>query len=254
MVESMWIAISMYSKLPVPFVEWKKENLRFVLCFFPLIGVFIGIAELIWWYLAKYLGIGAFLMGCIGAAIPIIITGGIHMDGFMDTEDALNSYGSKEKKLEILKDAHLGAFAVIRFGVYILLYAGLYSELHKKEGIYLVAIGYLLSRAWSAIGFVTLKTAKETGMLYEFATAADKKVVLASNGCLIGLLSIIGIYLSRIAGVIIMIGLGLVFWGYKKRSYKEFGGITGDLAGHFLQKGELFILLVAIIYFYCTTR
>lgn len=243
----MWIAISMYSKFPVPFVEWKKENLKFVLCFFPLVGLFIGIMELIWWYLANYLGIGAFLTGCIGAAIPILITGGIHIDGFMDTEDALNSYGSREKKLEILKDAHLGAFAVIRFGVYLLLYAGLYSELHKKEGIYLVAIGYILSRAWSAIGFVTLKTAKQTGMLYEFAASAEKKVVLVSNGCLIGLLGIVGVFVSCIAAVIIWIGLGVLFWDYKKRSYKEFGGITGDLAGHFLQRSELLVLLISTI-------
>ena len=43
----------------------------------------------------------------------------IHMDGFLDTMDALNSYGSREKKLEILKDSRTGAFAVIGFGLYL---------------------------------------------------------------------------------------------------------------------------------------
>ena len=49
----------------------------------------------------------------VGLAIILLVTGGIHMDGYMDTMDALHSYGSREKKLEILKDSHIGAFAVI---------------------------------------------------------------------------------------------------------------------------------------------
>ena len=46
------------------------------------------------------------------------------MDGFMDTMDAVHSYGDRTKKLEILKDPHLGAFAVICAVVYLLLYTG----------------------------------------------------------------------------------------------------------------------------------
>ena len=84
-------------------------------------------------------------------------------------------------------------------------------------------------------------------MLYEFAASAKKKVVLVSNGCLIGLLGIVGVFVSCIAAVIIWIGLGVLFWDYKKRSYKEFGGITGDLAGHFLQRSELLVLLISTI-------
>ena len=58
-----------------------------------------------------------------GTAIPLIITGGFHADGFLDVSDSLCSYGSREKKLKILKDPHIGAFAVIRLAVYYLIYA-----------------------------------------------------------------------------------------------------------------------------------
>ena len=49
----------------------------------------------------------------ITAAIPLVITGGFHVDGFMDTMDALCSNQGRERKLEILKDPHTGAFACI---------------------------------------------------------------------------------------------------------------------------------------------
>ena len=50
--------------------------------------------------------------------VPVIVTGGIHVDGLLDTSDALSSWRDREKRLEILKDSHAGAFAVITACVY----------------------------------------------------------------------------------------------------------------------------------------
>ena len=61
--------------------------------------------------------------------IPVFVRGGIHLDGLLDTADALNSYQPRERKLEILKDSNAGAFAVITALVYFLLYLGVYSEM-----------------------------------------------------------------------------------------------------------------------------
>lgn len=74
-------------------------------------------------------GIGKMCFAFVGLAIILLVTGGIHMDGYMDTMDALHSYGSREKKLEILKDSHIGAFAVIMTVLYVLIAAGAYSEI-----------------------------------------------------------------------------------------------------------------------------
>ena len=242
------IAVSMYSRLPVPAAEWTKEGLAFALCFFPVVGVFIGAAELAWWYLARYLSCGDFLTGAVGALLPVFITGGIHMDGYMDTADARNSYGSTERRLEILKDSHLGAFAVIRFGSYLLLYAALYAELRQEGAILLAAMGFVVSRAWSAIAFVTLEKAKSSGTLYEFAAAADKRAVLSVSVLVIVILSAAGARLSPIAGSLFALVPAFVFFYYRKIAYREFGGITGDLAGYFLQLCELAILAAAVFY------
>lgn len=242
------IAVSMYSRLPVPAAEWTKEGLAFALCFFPVVGIFIGAAELVWWQLSRYLSCGDFLRGTIGALLPVFITGGIHMDGYMDTADARNSYGSTERKLEILKDSHLGAFAVIRFGSYLLLYAALYAELRQQGAALLAAMGFAVSRAWSAIGFVTLKKAKNSGSLYEFAAAADKRAVLLGSGFVLASFSMAGIWLSPVVGGIFALVPAVVFLYYRRMAYREFGGITGDLAGYFLQLCELAVLAVSVFY------
>ena len=118
LLEGMVIAFAMYSKIPMPRVEWEKENMRYALCFFPLVGVSIGLLVSLWKGMQEEFAFGTLLFACIGAVIPVLVTGGIHLDGFLDTVDALSAYASQEKRLEILKDPHTGAFAIIFIGVY----------------------------------------------------------------------------------------------------------------------------------------
>ena len=119
---SLAIAFATYSRIPMPKVDWSEENRRYSLCFFPLIGMVIGVALWIWLHLCSRLSLGGMLQGTLGAAIPLIITGGIHMDGFMDVTDAISSWQTKERRLEILKDSHVGAFAVMGCAGYLLLF------------------------------------------------------------------------------------------------------------------------------------
>lgn len=120
---SLLIAVSMYSKFPVPTVNWTRERMGYVMCWFPVVGVIEGLALWFWQWAGGRLGFTAAGSALVAAALPLIVTGGIHMDGFLDTMDAIHSYGDREKKLEILKDPHVGAFAVIGCGGYLLLYA-----------------------------------------------------------------------------------------------------------------------------------
>lgn len=123
-IRSLCIAFSTYSRIPVPQVAWTDENRKYSMCFFPLIGAVIGLLLWGWLALCDALGFGALLRGAVGALLPILVTGGIHMDGFMDTSDALASWQSPEKRLEILRDSHVGAFAVLGCAGYLLLDAG----------------------------------------------------------------------------------------------------------------------------------
>ena len=119
-MKSLIIAFAMYSKFPMPRVDWEKKALSWALCWFPLVGLAVGAVLWLWLALAGWLGFGAVFTAALALLLPIALSGGIHLDGFCDTCDALSSHQSRERKLEILKDSHTGAFAIICCGLYLL--------------------------------------------------------------------------------------------------------------------------------------
>ena len=244
--ESIIISFSMYSKIPMPYVQWKEENMKYAMCFFPLVGLAIGIVMGAWMYLAKFLGIGNILFATI---IPVIISGGIHIDGFCDTVDARSSHQSAERKLEILKDPHIGAFALIYCVVYFIAVFSFWTEINiNMDTIIFIALGFMLSRAFSAVSIVTFKCSKNSGLAYMFSNAAEKQVVKKSMFVYIVMIFTIMLFINSLLAIITILLTILCFVKYKKMSYNEFGGITGDLAGYFLQMLEL-ILLIAVVIF-----
>lgn len=104
-------------------MERKKYEIRNVL--FPLVGTVIGGLMLLVRFLCGRFGFSTSVYAVVMTALPVLVSGGIHTDGFIDTVDALSSYGDKEKKLEILKDPHTGAFAIIGAIMYYLLFLDL---------------------------------------------------------------------------------------------------------------------------------
>ena len=245
MLKSLAIAFQLYSHIPVPNVQWTEKNRKYALCFFPLVGVVIGGAELLWFYLASYLATPVLILSAVATAIPFLITGGIHMDGFCDTVDALSSQASMEKKLEILKDPHVGAFAIIFATIYTLLYFSLWSSVQNWIILKLVCIGFVLSRALSGLAAVTFKSAKKEGMLQEIANSTSKKVTITVMLIYIALCGVALVLLGGWMGLLILCVNELVFLYYRIVAYKKFGGITGDLAGWFLQLAELATVLCA---------
>ena len=163
------IAFSMYSRIPMPMFEWKEEDMKYAMCFFPAIGAVIGAVFFGMYLLLDRILTGKILAAGILLAVPLFITGGIHMDGFMDTCDARASYGDREKKLGILKDTHTGAFAVIFGGLYLILYAAACTELDEESAL-LTAIGFILSRALSGLSTATL----DAGRFYEGCEKEDR--------------------------------------------------------------------------------
>ena len=87
--------------------------------------------------------------------IPVLVTGGIHLDGYLDTVDALSSWQPKERKLEILKDSHAGAFAVIMGCAYFILALGVLSET-EDQALPVLGIGFVLSRALSGMALANI--------------------------------------------------------------------------------------------------
>ena len=233
-MKTLWTAViaafSTFSVLPTPRIEWNAYSLKNVLAALPLVGVVIGGALCLCHWLSKLLSLPAILVAALFTLLPIALSGGIHMDGFADMTDALSSHAAPEKKRAILKDPHCGAFAVIGVSCYLLLYFGLSAALPfdwKTAG--LLAITHVLSRAIGSL-LSLLPSGAGEGMQKAFHDSASKGslwillvwVALSLGGAAV---------LSPAAAIAMLLAGGLVFLYIMHTARKQFGGMSGDLAG-----------------------
>ncbi len=243
-LRSLASAFLMYSRIPMPRVEWNEENRRYALCFFPLIGAVTGALLLLWEYICGLLNIGVILRGAVCVLLPVFVTGGIHIDGFCDTADALASCADKQKKLAIMSDPHIGSFAVVGLCAMMLLQFALFCEV---KNYCIVAAGYVLSRSLSGLAAVILKSAKNEGSLQNFVKPAHKKITVTALAlfvisCVVGM-EFIGLY----EGIAVCAVTALCLVIYIAVAYRNFGGITGDTEGWYLQITETAILAAVFV-------
>ena len=237
MIETVIVAFSMFSALPMPQIPWNEKNMRYAMCAFPLIGAVIGLAMWAWAAAAGGFHFPELVRGAGFCLIPLIVTGGIHMDGFADTWDALASHAPAEKKLQILKDPHIGAFGVIHIGMYLIAGFAVWTSIDTVKVLPLVFM-FSLSRSLSGLAVTRFPLAKNTGLVHTFASAADKR----RAGGVLAVLAVFcsaGLCLCGWSGVCVAAAAWAVFAWYYRMAKKEFGGITGDLAGWFLATAEL---------------
>lgn len=248
MFRSLCIAVAMYSKLPAPRVEWDQKSLSWAMCFFPVVGVAVGALLGLWLWLCGRLGFGPFLRAAGGLLLPIAVSGAIHLDGFCDTSDALGSHQPREKKLEILKDSHTGAFAIICCCLYLIFFFAVWCEaVPEGRVIWVLALGPVLSRSLSGLAACSWPNARGSGLLATFTQPMDGKkarLVLALwvLACCGGMLR-----LDLWTGGFAVIGALLSFLYYRVMSHRQFGGTTGDLAGFFLQICECAMVLAVVL-------
>ena len=101
----------------------------------------------------------------------------------------------------------------------------------------------MLERACSGYAVAAFPLAKNTGLAHTFATAADRTTVRRVLGCLS---IVLAVSLFALGGGVLVLVAGVALWRYHRVAIKQFGGITGDLAGWFLQKAELYMLAVLV--------
>lgn len=240
--ESLCIAFSMFSKIPVPKVEWKEENMSYMVCFFPLVGAVIGGLCTLFLHLACHFDLSPSIKASVLTALPVLVTGGIHLDGLLDTADAVSSWGSREKRMEILKDSHTGAFAVIWCGLYLVLFYGAASAFTPSMMAPLTLV-FVLSRALSGLALALFPKAKTSGLLYTFSRRGKTSVIAIVMYLYLLFCGICLLCLSLPGGLILLLEGAFCIFLYYRTSLRMFGGITGDLAGCFLCVTELVLSL-----------
>ncbi|HIZ90447.1 MAG TPA: adenosylcobinamide-GDP ribazoletransferase [Candidatus Mucispirillum faecigallinarum] len=249
-IKSFLICLSMYTTIPVPQISWDNKNMKYIFFMLPLIGIMLGLIEYLIYIFAVYFNISSILYAALSTAALILFTGGIHLDGYADTMDAVFCHGDIEKRRQVLSDAHTGAFAVIYTILYIiLLFAGFENMFNKNLPVFIFILIFMISRLFVLYLIAFIPSSQNKGLLYIFSSKENKKLLLiytfAVTFVLFFLTYILINYKFVIILLLILVIISIILIKYFK---KVFGGISGDLAGFSICIYEISALLLFSIF------
>lgn len=237
------IALQFLTILPVKITsEPKESDFGKSLLYFPVIGILIGLVLSTTVFLRSLLP--NLVIGVIILIISIVITGGIHLDGFADTCDGFYGSNRKEKILQIMRDSRVGTMGVVGVVCLLLLKFTLIVSIPQRI-LWKVLIMMVVFARWSQVLACYISNyARKEGKAKYFIEHAGKKEffmgILLTSGLFFLLMQIKGVLLFFISLVPILLLINCI----KRR----IGGMTGDTLGAVNEIAEVLILL---FYVFC---
>jgi adenosylcobinamide-GDP ribazoletransferase len=243
-MEGLLTAIGMLSVIPMPWVSTRPGALGRAALWFPVVGLMVGAAlaavafgsHLVWGdrWIAASLVIG----------VNLLLTGGLHIDGLMDTADAFFSRKDRDRMLEIMRDSRAGALGVASGIVLLLAKFCAISYLIGPGSLRMLAV-LALSVSLGRLGIVAaaslFPSARETGLGAAFAAEVRPRHLL------VGIVTALAIaYAIWEWKGLLLVGVALVVaWANGLYWRRRLGGLTGDIYGAIGEKVELAVLLLA---------
>ena len=240
------MADSMFCAIPSPFRNlWNEQSRPHMMLSMPVVGLKIGLLwGLLWWVLQR-ISFPPIVSAALLTLYPYVVTGYIHLDGFMDVTDAVKSCKDQAQRQKILKDSHVGAFAVISFGLLILLEFGLFLHGVPNLSAWELVLIPVASRCCSALAVNLLKPLSTS----QYADVRKEGIRHGSVVALVVMLSaaLAGAWwipgnagfalIATVAGSVLAL----------MKAVKSLGGMSGDVSGYALTIGELCGVAVLVL-------
>lgn len=231
-LQALGMCQSMFCAIPSPWQGWEEKAREKMLLCLPLVGLEIG---LLWWglgVLSRYLP--PMMAGAVLAGWPWLATGFLHLDGFMDVMDAVRSCRSLERRREILKDSHVGAFAVIGC---LLLGLGQFSCCGSLDTapLGMLALVPVVSRCCAVLAVNGLEPMQTS----QYANFEKKKSGRILPGVMLLAALAAGFVLFGMWGLVLAVQV-LCFALALRRAFRSLGGMNGDISGYCITLSELF--------------
>lgn len=224
--------------------EWSVESFGRSVKFFPLIGGIIGLLLFTFVYLVKVLWgselpIHTMAIGVI--ILEILITGGLHCDGLMDTVDGIFSGRPRAQMLEIMKDSRVGAFGAMAFSLLILLKYSLIMDIESNLLPLALLVMPIVGRIAVVFGITFYPYARPSGLGKVFYDCSHRDTLFVAGFTALLLL----VPMGKIAIISAVMGVVLAF-AFCQYVSKKLGGLTGDVYGAIVELTEIVALLVFI--------
>ncbi len=228
---ALCMSLSTFTALPCPYRPFDKEARPLAVVCLPIVGAVVG---LLWYVLALLAGRWlSVIQAALIVALPWLLTGFMHLDGFMDTADALLSWRPLEQRLRILKDPHAGAFSIVALGVMLLVSYDAACAIGPGADLRVLLFVPVVSRCGSAFSVLTLPTLSRS----EYAKAAGTPGQRVAVLCMWALaLLFCGLWLRGQIVVLLVETLAYaaaMLWGCRVLK-----GVSGDVAGFALSIAE----------------
>ena len=233
-----WIALQFLTVIPLPFKkQWESKDISASLIFFPVIGLLIGL----FLFLVNW-GLGEIFSGAVTAALTLLIwvlvSGALHLDGLADSCDGLGG-STPEKRLEIMKDSHTGAFGVA--GVCLLLLVKFTAIVSMAAWNWETLVLAPMLGSWAMVLAITaFPYARKEGLGKAFKQGSNTlKLFIASVIALAAAVLLAGWW-----GIIAMAITCLITLAAGEFFKSRLGGLTGDTYGAIKEVNEAAVLII----------
>lgn len=242
-LRNLRIAFGLLTTLPFRLPEdWSPGDGGRAAVWYPLVGLVIGVLTWLAWKGATFL-FSPLVTGVIALAVWVLLTGGLHLDGLADCCDGLFSSVTRERRLEIMKDPHIGTFGVIGLILILFLKAAALTSLASLPST--SSFGILLAATlarWCVLPAGLLPLARPSGMGSDFKSGLSRASIFGGAIIPLALMVLLGMpgILSALIGLLVA---ALILWLAKSR----IGGVTGDVFGMIVEVVETSVLLTFLI-------
>lgn len=239
---SVWdvpLALVLLTRLPLPRLpEDGFERQAQAVWAFPLAGLVIGGLACLAGWLAILANLPLLACAAIVVAILIVTTGAMHEDGLADTFDGLWGGYSTERRLEIMKDSHIGTYGVLALMVTQFIRVVTISALLATGAFLAIVAACVFSRALMPVLMALLPNARNTGLSH--AVGIPSRLPVAMGLGIAVLIAALMTGSHAILPILCAVGIGVILAMIARG---KIGGQTGDILGAAQQLSELAFLL-----------
>ena len=225
---------SMFCAIPFPGNLWDEKARDKMLLFLPLVGLEMGLLWAVLAWLCGVLNLSDLVRGLVLSVFPFLAAGFIHLDGYMDVTDAVKSCRSLERRREILKDSHVGAFAVIGIALLLLAQFAFLAAVPREADWRILVFVPAVSRCGSSLAVTALKPMNTSQYAGQEKPKSRILVLLVMTAAFVAA----GFLLCGKYGLVLLGGLA----GYAvalRKAYRSLEGMNGDISGYALTISEL---------------
>ena len=216
-------ALSFLTVIPLPRRrEVSPEQVGKSLVYFPVVGIIIGLILAGLYWLLRLILPSAVVSGLL-LIFLVVLTGGLHLDGFVDTCDAIAGHKPPEARRQIMRDSRAGALGMV--GVCCLLIVKYVSLNSVPESLMMATLGLMpvVSRWVMVYAIFAHPYARSSGLGKVFKEMASRRRFVVATLIAVA----VAIALARLPGLIIMLGVWVIAAAMAAYLKGKFSGLTG---------------------------